>query len=122
MHKALKFLTLIAVMVFTPIQPTAFASGRYAYTLVTWSGTECIPIRSAGYNTSNIVETNTVCQLDQQIGFGRNLKPGDIYGADPSMGDAFWVDCVVTIDGVEQVRNFARRGDGREVNCLRRAA
>lgn len=116
-----KFIVILVAVLTLVSPPPASAGDGYAYTLVTWSGTECIPIRSAGFNTSNIVEEKTVCQFDQQIGFGRYLKPGDVYGADPSMGGAAWVDCVVTIDGVERIHNFARRGDGREVNCLRRA-
>ena len=100
----------------------AFASGGYAYTVVTWSGTECIPIRSAAYNSSNVVEQHEVCEFDQQIGFGGDVRSGNLYGADPLMGNADWVDCVVTIDGIEQVHSFASRGDGRDVNCLRTAA
>lgn len=50
--------------------------------------------------------------------------PGQYFGADPDIGDAFAVACTVTNTANDAVvaTDYARHGDGHDANCLRRWA
>ncbi|KUI16933.1 hypothetical protein AU193_22375 [Mycobacterium sp. GA-1285] len=50
-----------------------------------------------------------------------NIWPGDAFGVDPVMGAANFIECAIFRGGGRVWYDSAVRGDGSDVNCLRRA-
>lgn len=113
---AASFLALVLV----EMQPVAAADpgiipGITVMTTVTWSGSDCIPIRTVNGQSD-------LCDIYQQppseavVEHGKAI--GDLVGVDPIMGHADWVSCDVYLNGNLYFRDFGRAGDGSDVNCL----
>jgi hypothetical protein len=89
--------------------------GITVMTIVSWSGTDCIPIRTPDGQRD-------LCDIYQQpkseavVVHGKGI--GDLVGADPVMGRADWVSCDVYLNGNLTFRDSATAGDGSDVNCL----
>jgi hypothetical protein len=50
-----------------------------------------------------------------------NIWPGDLFGANPTMGSASYIECAVFRGAAMVWSDNAFAGDGTDVNCLRRA-
>ena len=89
--------------------------GITVMTIVTWSGTDCIPIRTVNGQSD-------LCDIYQQppseavIEHGK--AAGDLVGVNPVMGHADWMSCEVYLNGSPYFRDYGRAGDGSDVNCL----
>jgi len=95
-------------------------NGLDATTYVYWRGANCIQVESAQvYNPTNST-VDMLCGGSQRFSEG-NIWPGDLFGANPVMGDASYIECAVYRGGMQVWSDYAFAGDGTDVTCLRRA-
>jgi hypothetical protein len=96
------------------LAPSANACGslHYVTTQVSWGGSNCIAVQEVwrpevfcGYGNS--------WELDERVGHYQD------FGMDPTMGAADWISCNVYVDTQLVYSDFAVRGDGTDVNCIR---
>ena len=91
----------------------------YAETFLQWGGTRCIVVASAStYNQYTLV-ISPICSPNGTWRFSETAQSGMFIGDDPDMGDASWLSCQIFVNGVLAESNYARAGDGNEVNCIR---
>jgi hypothetical protein len=103
------------------LAPAAHAdNGMPAVTQIYWTGTNCILVESAQQYNPSYAATGTVCGGTWRFSEG-NIWPGDLFGANPIMGNASYIECAVFRGGVRVWSDSAFAGDGSDVNCLRRA-
>jgi hypothetical protein len=100
---------------------TAQAEPRYlpgttVMTIVSWSGADCIPIRTS-WGQRQLCDS--VQQPAGEAVVEHNKHAGDLVGVDPMMGDADWISCQVFLNGSPQMGYSATAGDGTDANCLR---
>ena len=110
------------VGVAAPAQAHSGYGYSYARTVVTWGGT-------ALHRALRRVERQS---LRAVLGYGHTCMPyshaaawdeyrssSQLIGVDPIMGNADWISCTITVDGRYSYSDYASRGDGTYVNCLR---
>ena len=85
-------------------------------TIVKWSGTDCISVRTA-------TGQRDLCDPYQQppseavVEHGKAI--GDLVGIDPIMGNAKWVGCEMFLNGGLTMSDVALAGDGSDATCLK---
>jgi hypothetical protein len=89
-------------------------------TVIVWTGTNCIQVASAYTYSPQAAGISTICGGSWEFSEG-NIWPGDLFGADPIMGDATYIECAVFAGGRLVWSDSAHAGDGTDVNCLREA-
>lgn len=103
-------------------QPAQADPGWPATTTITWSGTRCIDLESAIIGDEYESTIDTFCSDTGVWTFTQyGITAGKLFGANPIMGDADAIACIVARGGRVVYSSAASRGDGRDVNCLRRA-
>lgn len=103
----------------------AFAAGTTMQVTVTWTGGNCLtrggikPVDGdarflAPFYVAGCSDTGNATQF---------VRPGQWYGADPDIGDAYAVSCTVTNMATRSIVliDYARHGDGHNATCLGRA-
>lgn len=90
-----------------------------ARTFLYWRGAPCIAVESANMYAPTTSVVSTVCGGSWSFSEG-NIWPGDLFGANPIMGGASYIECGVFRAGVLVYYDSAVAGDGTEVSCLRR--
>lgn len=100
----------------------AQANVAYAYTLVTWSGTSCIAHQGASMGNPWMLGSNMTCDMYgwpvRSAEWSERRSSGQWIGIDPLMGNADWIGCTITVDGLSY-SDFASADDGTDVSCLR---
>lgn len=119
-HVPAAIVALVSVSVLGSLPSTAKADpgiipGITVMTTVTWSGTDCIPIRTVN-GQSDLCDIYQRPASEAVVEHGKAI--GDLVGVDPIMGHADWVSCDVYLNGSLYFRDYARAGDGSDVNCL----
>jgi hypothetical protein len=104
----------------TSAVPTALAQasvipGITVMAIVKWSGTDCIPARTADENRDLC---KTVGQPRSEALVEHGHAVGDLVGVDPVMGQADWVSCELYLNGSPTMSDAALAGDGSDVTCL----
>ena len=94
-------------------------SGAPSVTYVHWVGADCIAVATAASDPT-LATTRSVCGGMWRWSEG-NIWPGDLFGADPVMGHAAWIECWISRNGRVVWSDSASAGDGTDVTCLRRA-
>lgn len=89
--------------------------GVTVMTIVKWSGTDCIPARTA---TGQRDLCSTMGQPHSEAVVEHGHAVGDLVGLDPAMGKADWVSCEVFLNGSPNINDVALAGDGSDVTCL----
>jgi hypothetical protein len=90
--------------------------GITVMTIVKWSGTDCISVRTA-------TGQRDLCDPYQQppseavVEHGKAI--GDLVGVDPIMGHAAWISCEMFLNGSPTMNDVALTGDGSDVTCLK---
>lgn len=92
--------------------PKAEANYGSANVEVFWTGTPCIEVMVA------TGQTQTVCGGYHNF-YNHNAVPGITTGVDPIMGSATSISCTFFLNGYVEYFDYAERGDGTDVNCLR---
>ena len=77
-------------------------------TIVSWSGTDCIPIRTS-WGQRQLCDSGQ--QPASEAVVEHNKGAGDLVGVDPMMGHADWISCQVFLNGSPQ--NGLQRHGGR---------
>lgn len=102
----------------------AYTISAPVQTTITWIGGDC---RDRTATTPDDADASRIATayapgchdvtVDYQV-----VRPGQFFGADPNIGDAFSVACTVvnTATGTIVNTDYARRGDGHDANCLGR--
>jgi hypothetical protein len=82
-----------------------------------WSGADCILVR---YPDGNAMPQQSMCSPERQTQFSHTAVRGQAIGADPVMGNASAIACLVASDstGVTLIEDAADAGDGSDVNCI----
>lgn len=96
-----------------PFMPQAL---RYT-TYISWGGSDCILIR---YPNSNDMVEQSVCSPEGQTQVYHTAVRGQLIGADPEMGHATAIACLVSDDEAfsDIFEDAADAGDGTDVNCV----
>ena len=94
--------------------------GLNAVTHIYWTGAPCIQVESAQKYNPSYSTTDAICGGSWRFSEG-NIWPGDLFGANPIMGSASYIECAVFRGGAMVWSDNASAGDGTDVNCLRRA-
>jgi hypothetical protein len=86
-------------------------------TYISWGGTDCIVIRYP--NGSELVE-QTACSPERHTQVCHTALSGQLIGADPEMGPATAIACLVSDDATfsDIFEDAADAGDGTDVNCI----
>lgn len=122
--KALKEIVVSAIVAATLVAmlfgvnqlfaPKANAQDYFVSTTVRWGGTDCIAMQMGWSGDYRVVCGGVYTHTEG------NVWAGDNMGFDPIMGAASWISCDMYINGVLSWSDYASRGDGSDVNCLRR--
>ena len=78
-----------------------------------WGGSYCITVNKA-YGA-----WEEFCGYGQSWHLDEHVFTGQDFGMDPIMGNADWISCQVYLNTQLVYSDFATRGDGADVNCLR---
>ena len=104
----------VAAAVSVAPSANAYSGGfYYATTTVEWGGAPCIDVNEAYGASETYCGYGGRWQLDQRVYSGQD------FGLDPVMGSADWISCQVYVDTRLVWSDYASRGDGTDVNCLR---
>lgn len=90
-------------------------SGVTVMTIVSWRGTDCIPIRTSSGQRQLC---DAVQHPASEAVVEQNKQAGDLVGVDPMMGDADWISCRLFFNGSPQTSSSATAGDGTDANCM----
>lgn len=97
----------------------AQALGGFARTEINWAGPECIAVTSAQRYSPRHAVTDSICSpIGSYVFTESNVWVGDLFGADPIMGAAGYIQCQVWLNGRLHRSDSAYRGDGTDVSCL----
>jgi hypothetical protein len=88
--------------------------GITVMTVVKWSGTNCITVRTA---TGEREVCDSVQEPRSEAIVEHGKKPGDLVGVDPIMGTASWISCEMYLNGSQSMTDYATAGDGTDVTC-----
>ena len=97
----------------------AYSGYAYAHTVVTWGGTNCIEHSGASNGNPYVLGYGHTCMYSHAAAWDEARSSGQLIGVDPIMGNADWISCTITVDGRFSYSDYASRGDGTDVNCLR---
>jgi hypothetical protein len=90
--------------------------GMTVMTIVKWSGTDCITVRTA---TGQRDLCDSVQRPASEAVVEHGKAVGDLVGVDPVMGHAAWISCELYLNGSPYMGDTALAGDGSDVTCLR---
>lgn len=118
---ALAAATIAVAAALSTITAPPAAAWSTATTTVTFGGTGCIEAVGAARRSAYVLSVPTWhCSANGVLTWDEYAPAGAHIGVDPIMGDADWIACTIN-DGWRTYSDFARRGDGTDVNCLRTA-
>jgi hypothetical protein len=87
-------------------------------TRITWLGPQTfIEFNTAAYDRTRIV--TALLYGEGEANLIEPVRPGELYGADPIIGQNSYVSCTVWVDGVQVLSDQATAGDGHDCSCLR---
>ena len=108
----------MAVGALIGIAPDAEAVST-AVTIVNWGGTGCIETQGPMIRNPYLLSVPTTqCSPIGSLVWTEMRPAGAWIGVDPIMGNADWISCSVD-DGWNVYTDYAQRGDGTDVSCLR---
>lgn len=103
----------------------AYAAGLTLRVEVAWNGGDCWARTGTAPADDNarILSPFVVLGCHDSAVETRRVAPGDWYGADPAIGNAYSVSCTVTNTATGRIVliDYARNGDGHNATCLGRA-
>lgn len=105
----------LAVSAHTAQAEPTIIPGITVMTIVKWSGTDCIGVRTAT-GQHDVCDPNQQPRNEALVEHGKAV--GDLVGADPVMGRAAWVGCELYLNGNLTMSDVALAGDGSDVTCL----
>jgi excalibur calcium-binding domain-containing protein len=96
-----------------PFMPQASSYTTY----ISWAGADCILVR---YPNGDAMPQQSVCSPERHTQVHHTAIRGQAIGADPEMGHASAIACLVANDatGADIFEDAADAGDGTDVNCI----
>lgn len=116
--------TLLAAL-FWAAPADAYVNQVSASTLVEWQGSPCVQATGPSVGNPYVLGTPSYTCQPGPSGAPRWARwdelrvSGQYVGVDPIMGDNNWIKCTLFINGAVEVSDYATRGDGTNVTCLR---
>lgn len=118
-------LGVLVAALFWAAPAKAYINQVSASTLVEWQGSSCVQATGGSVGNPYVLGTPSYTCQPGPVSAARWARwdeirvSGQYVGIDPIMGDNNWIKCTLFINGAVEVSDYAARGDGTDVTCLR---